>query len=116
MDKVVIAEIGVEGGGLTIYGTQSDGVWNFWTEGTSIDMDENDDEVWRSWSSEPVNSLELVVPQDWPLFSPIQIHPKFVEWFRENYDEAVLNLPEDQRRYQEKHRHGRWLHVLGMQY
>ena len=116
MEKVLIAGIGVEGGGAEIYGTHSDGVWTFWTKGTSIDLDENDDEVWHSWSSEPVTNLDLVVPKDWTLFHPIEVHSDFVEWFRENYDEAVLNLPEEQRRYQEKHRHGRWLNVLGMQY
>ena len=45
MDKVVVADIGMEGGGITIYGIRSDGAWSFWTEGTSIDLDENDHEV-----------------------------------------------------------------------
>jgi hypothetical protein len=45
MDKVLIAEMGVEGDGITIYGSQSDGVWSLWTESTSMDLDENDDEV-----------------------------------------------------------------------
>ena len=114
MDKVLIAEIGVEGGGITIYGSQSNGVWSFWTEGTSMDMDENDDEVWRSWSSEPVSSLDLVVPHDWPMFHPSKIHPDFVKWFREAYERARSMLPEDQLRYQNNHCHGRWLEVLGM--
>ena len=48
MDKVLIADIGVEGGGTMIYGRQLQGVWSFWTEGTSMDLDENDDEVLRS--------------------------------------------------------------------
>ena len=47
MDKVAIVEMGVEGGGITIYGSQSDGVWSFWTEGSSMDLDDNDEEVWR---------------------------------------------------------------------
>ena len=114
MDKVLIADIGVEGGGEKIFGKKSKSVWSFWTEGTSMDMDENDDEVWRSWSSEPVSSLDLVVPKDWLMFHPSKIHPDFVEWFRTNYDPARASLPEEQRRYQEKHRHGRWSEVLGM--
>jgi hypothetical protein len=105
---------GVEGGGVEICGTQSDGIWTFWTKGTSIDLDENDDEVWRSWSSKPGSSLDLVMPKGWPLFHPIDIHCEFLEWFSENYDGAVLSLPQDLRRYQEKHRHGRWLKFLGM--
>ena len=51
MDKAVIAEIGFEGGGVTIYGSQSEGIWTFWTEGSSMGMDDNDDEVWGSRSS-----------------------------------------------------------------
>jgi hypothetical protein len=81
-----------------------------------MDLDENDDEVWRSWSSESVTSLDLVLPKDWPLFHPIEVHSDFVKWFRETYDESELRVPQDQRRYQEKHRHGRWLNVFGMQH
>jgi hypothetical protein len=66
MDKVLIAEIGVEGAGIWIYGRQSEGVWTFWNEGTSMDLDESDDEIWRSWSSEPVNSLDLLLRRNGP--------------------------------------------------
>jgi hypothetical protein len=114
MDKVLIADFGVEGGGITIYGGQSDGVWSFWTEGSSMDLDENDDMVNRSWTSEPVNSLDLVVPKDWPIFYPSKIHPDFVDWFRTNYDPTRESLPEDQRRYQEKHPHRQWSEILGL--
>jgi hypothetical protein len=69
MNKVVVAEIGMEGGGLTIFGCQSAGHWRFSTQGTTIDLDEHDDEIWRSWSSESVESLELVLPQEWPVLS-----------------------------------------------
>ena len=102
MDKVLIAEMGVEGGGITIFGRKSEGVWSFWTEGTSMDLDENDDEVWRSWSSEPVSSLDLVLPKDWLMFYPLKIHPEFVDWFREAYEKARASLPEDHRRYQDE--------------
>ena len=63
VDKVLMAEMGVEGGGITIYGSQLEGVWSFWTEGNSMELDDNDHEVWRSWSSEPVSSLDLVVTE-----------------------------------------------------
>jgi hypothetical protein len=114
MDKVVIAEMGIEGGGTTIYGTQAEGVWSFWTQGTSMDLDENDDEVWRSWSSEPVTGLDDVVPKDWPMFYPSTIHPGFVEWFRGTYEKARSTLPEDRQRYQTKHRHWQWRNLLGL--
>jgi hypothetical protein len=114
IDKVIVADIGVEGGGTTIYGSKSEGIWSFWTQCTSMDLDENDDEVWRSWSSQPVSSLDLVMPQDWPVYFPSKIHPDFVGWFRANYDTVRALLPEDQLRYQAKHRHSHWLKVLDL--
>ena len=45
-DKVLVAEIAVEGGGQSVFGKRCEGGWSFWTEGTSMDLDENDDEVW----------------------------------------------------------------------
>ena len=114
MDKVLIAALLVEGGGIMIYGSQSHGVWSFWIEGSSMDLDENDDEVWRSWSSEPVSNLDLVVPKDWPNFSPSNIHPEFAGWFREAYEKARGTLPEDQRRDHDGHRRGRVAEALGM--
>jgi hypothetical protein len=113
-DKVVIADIGVEGGGVTIYGSQLTGVWTFWTEGTSMDLHENDGEEWRSWSSKPVNSLDPVLPKEWPTFYPRKFHPGFVCWFRANYNHVRAQLPEDQRRYQNKHRRLHWMEILGM--
>jgi hypothetical protein len=114
MDKIVIADIGVEGGGTTIYGARSQGVWSFWTEGTSIDLDEDDHEVWRSWSTEPVSSLELLVPNDWPMYYPSAIHPEFLGWFRDHYEKAQATLSENQCRYQLTHRHRKWLRVLDL--
>jgi hypothetical protein len=69
-DKLLIAKVGVEGGGHSVYGKRCNGGWSFWTEGTSMDLDENDDEVWRSWSSDRVADLDLVLPRKWPLFYP----------------------------------------------
>jgi hypothetical protein len=114
MDKVLIAVIGVEGGGIEIFGRHSKGIWSFWGEGTSIDLDENDDDFWRSWTSEPVSSLALVLPNDWPLYAPVKIHPDFLDWFRATYESVRETLPKDLRRSQEEHRHGRWLEVLGL--
>ncbi len=114
MDKVLIADIGIEGGGVTIFGRKPEGAWLFWTEGTSIDLDENVDEVWRSWSAAPVNDLDLVLPGDWPLFHPVQIHSDFLEWFRAAYEKARQTLPDHARRYHDEHRHRRWREPLGM--
>jgi hypothetical protein len=114
VERVRIAEIGIEGGGRTVYGRQSHGIWSFWAEGTSMDLDENDDEVWRAWTSEPVPDLALVLPRDWSLFHPGTIHPDFLGWFRRNYDAARQIVPEHLRRYQAEHPHHSWLRVLGL--
>jgi hypothetical protein len=63
---------------------------------------------------EPALSRDLLMPEDWLMFYPSKIHPDFVAWFRANYDKAQASQPEDQQRYQDKHRHGRWLNVLSL--
>jgi hypothetical protein len=80
MDKLLIADIGVEGGGARIYGRQKDGIWSFWPEGTTIDLDENDDEIRRSWGSQPVQNHSLALPKEWPLFYPSKLNPEFLDW------------------------------------
>jgi len=112
-DKVLVAKIGVGGGGQSVHGERCNGGWSFWTEGTSMDLDENDDEVWRSCSSDPVAELDLVLPREWPLFYPLAIHPEFLAWFREAYEKARSTLSPEMRVSQENHRHGEWLRILG---
>jgi hypothetical protein len=114
VDKVLVARLAVEGGCTTIYGIETDGVWSFWDEGTSIDLDENEDEVWRPWSSEALPDLGLILPRDWPLYSPVTIDPAFVGWFRLAYERTRSALPPDLARSQEKHRHQDWMRCLGI--
>src|SRR5262245_14073495 len=83
VDKVLVTRLGIEGGGAELFGRLKDGVRCFWTEDTSMDLDENDGEVWRAWSSEPLACLEYVPPRDWTLSFPIEIHPDLAAWFRE---------------------------------
>jgi hypothetical protein len=112
-DKILVADIGVEGGGLSIYGRESGGTWSFWKEGSSMDLDENDDEIWRAWSSDPVPDLGLLLPEEWPLFHPLSIHPAFLPWFRQAYEKAGATVRPDLRPYQEQHRHHHWIEILG---
>lgn len=87
MEKIIAADLGLEGGGCTIYARQTDGVWWFWQEGSSMDFDENDDEVWRSWSSEPVTDLIAAFPADiWWMMSIDTVHPQFAQQLRQAYD------------------------------
>ena len=51
-DKEMVLELGVEGGGATIFRTPlASGGWQFHVDGSSIYLDENYDEDWRRWSS-----------------------------------------------------------------
>lgn len=86
MEKVVIVGMGVEGGGVTIYGRWTHGVWSFWQEGASMDLDEKDEEVWRGWSSDPVSDLSAALPDKWWLMYPTEVHPGFVAQLRSEYE------------------------------
>lgn len=88
--------------------------WSFWSESTSINVDGNDDMVWRSWSSQVVASIDILLPSNWPLFHPTQIHPDFQHWFRAAYEKARATLREDERRAQDQYRHEHWLKVLDL--
>jgi hypothetical protein len=112
MDKVLIADLGLEGGGATIHGRHQDGNWFFWLEGTSMDLDENDDEVWRSWETQPVPDLFLASPKEWPLFYPTKLNPDFLDRFRKHYDEACSQLSENLRRSQRERQHPEWMRLL----
>jgi hypothetical protein len=112
MDQITVADLGVEGGGLTIYGKQAEGSWSFWTKGSSIALDENDDEDWRYWTTDPVADLSSVLPTDWPLFYPMEIHPEFRGWFRDHYEMACSMLRADLREHQIAHLENVWKEII----
>lgn len=85
----LIACLGLEGGGLDIYGEPGP-PWIFWSQGTSMDFDEQDNEVWRSWESERTENLESLLPQNWPMFYPSELHPQFKAWFKQQLQKAIL--------------------------
>ncbi len=64
MDNIVVANLALEGGGPTVFGRQEGDHWVFWREGTSISLDANDEEVWRSWATEPVAKPSAAVPTE----------------------------------------------------
>jgi hypothetical protein len=81
-DKELVLELGVEGGGATVFRTPLDsGGWQFHVEGNSLYLDENDDESWRSWHSQPVLSIEEALASvakdgSWFFFYPLTVHPE----------------------------------------
>jgi hypothetical protein len=112
-NTLLIADLGLEGGGLAIHGKRSELGWISWAEGTTIALDENDDETWKSWSSEPTADLARLLPADWTMFYPLATDPAFRSWFRQAYDTSRRSLPPELRRVQEVDRHGCWLEILG---
>lgn len=103
MEKVVIMGMGVEGGGVIVYGRQSNGLWLFWQEWSSMYLDDNDDEAWRSWTSESVTELSLVLPEKWFVMSPTKVHSDFVSQIRREYERCCGTQPTGKRA-------GRWQH------
>jgi hypothetical protein len=79
----LVLELGLEGGGVSIYRTPADsGSWQFHIGGSTIDLDENDSEVWRSWQTKPFTSVDealLSVTPDgsWVIFFPTNVHPEY---------------------------------------
>jgi hypothetical protein len=113
VDKVLVAAMGLGGGSFGVYGRQKDGIWSFWREGCSMaDLDEDGNDIWTSWVSEPVPELSLAVPSGWPLYYPQEIDHAFLNWFRNNYDNACSQLVETHQNYQWKSKYRKWMRVL----
>ena len=103
VEKETVLELGVEGGGATIFRTRSDtGEWHFHVEGSNMYLDESDDEVWRSWSCEPVRSIEDALREVthhgcWVYCYPIAIHPEYRTVMSKLTQAAVAKLPTKQK-------------------
>ena len=101
MDKQeVVLELGVEGGGATVLRTPlASGGWQFQVKGSSMDLDENDEEQWRSWRSGPVLSVgealrEVAGDGSWVFFHPLTVHPDYRAVVWELAQAAAASLPE----------------------
>jgi hypothetical protein len=113
MDKVLVVEYGLEGGCIAIYGRQQDGIWSFWREGCAMaDVDEEGNDLWRFWESEPVQELSAALSEDWPLYCPGEINPVFLDWFRNNYDKARSQLVDTHQNFRRNSWHERWMRLL----
>jgi hypothetical protein len=97
-EKEVVLEVGVEGGGATIYRTLlASGGWQYHVEGSSMYLDENDDEDWRSWTTEPVDSVRVALQSiaedgSWVFFYPTSVHPEHGKIVWELAQEAASRL------------------------
>ena len=111
-EKELVLELGVEGGEATIYrkvvGSED---WQFHVEGSSMFLDENDDEDWRSWTSLPVPTIRdalcsIAEDGSWVFFHPISIHPEYRKVVWEMAQEIASKLPaEGTEMWENRHRH-----------
>ena len=113
VERETVLELSVDGGGATIFRTRSDaGEWSFHVEGSSLYLDENDDEVWRSWSTEPVHSLEVALLEvmggdAWVFAYPFAIHPEYRTVLSKLVQAAVAKLPAKQKQMR-RHQLAEW--------
>jgi hypothetical protein len=98
-EKEVVLEMGVEGGGVTIFRTPADSGWLLYVEGSSMFLDDNDEEDWRSSATGPVNTIDEAlrsVSKDgsWVIYYPISVHPEYGKTVWELAQLAARTLPE----------------------
>jgi|GEM_PF-5613686 len=115
---IAILSLGLEGGGCRIMGRQGADGWVFWQAGTSMDIDLDDNETWRSFKTEPVPTLAEALPKGWCFCYPLRVHKDFIERVREEY-ERTKSLRAKRRRREAGFREHldsvdeRWREVLG---
>lgn len=77
MPKIEIVRIGTEGGGGTLFRDDESGSAVFWFKGSQMGLDENDDEMWIPWLTQPSDSLAAALPRNWQIFIMRDIHPDY---------------------------------------
>jgi hypothetical protein len=101
----LVLELSLEGAGVTIYRTPvATGGWQFHIGGSTIDLDENDSEVWRSWQTELFTSLDEAlrsVTKDgsWVIFFPTNVHPEYRAVLWPLAQDAADNLTDAQKKH-----------------
>ena len=100
---IKILVLAAEGGGESIYAAHRDGQWAFCSEGSAMDLDEEDSEFWRHWKSDPMRSLNEAVSESWYQLAPVIEEPAFAPIIRDWYESAVESLREYERK-----QHSRW--------
>lgn len=99
----VVFKLGFEGGGLEVtrYRTANGKVY-FRTSGTSMTLDDNDDEEWIHWEDEPVASFEgslaeLRLGTSMLCITPIFVHSDFRRPAREYIETLLAKVTPDDR-------------------
>ena len=101
----LVLALSLEGGGMSIYRTPVEaGGWQFRIGGSTIDFDENDSEVWRSWQTEPFTSLHdalrsVTKDGSWVIFFPKNMHPDYRAMLWRLAQDAADNLSDAQKKH-----------------
>lgn len=100
-----ILELGLEGGGATIFRAPTLTGWSFHVEGGSMDLDESDTDYWRAWTRGPVESFEAAIrlisdDGQWVIYHPIYVHLE--------YRETVWQLAQQHAKFLPKHHRRLW--------
>lgn len=86
---------GLEGYGAEIYRITENGKVRFLMRYSSMDMDENDDEIWRHGEVEYKSFedywVEFVSQEQWLHYHPVYLHPEY----RPSIREYLTNIPQD---------------------
>jgi hypothetical protein len=72
---ILVLEAGVEGGGLDIVAIPQGAGYIFRDGGTTIDLDENDDEIWRDIGGREAERIADLLPKELGYFYAIYLHP-----------------------------------------
>ena len=110
----LIIDLGCEGGGARIFGRKSrrDETCTFWEEGCTIDLDENDNEIWKTWKKNKTKDIASLLPDIWLLMFPIFIYSEFVDWFRNQYDLKLKELPKYEYEMHMNHAFNQWQKIF----
>ncbi|HEY1186231.1 MAG TPA: hypothetical protein VGE74_01180 [Gemmata sp.] len=92
MEKVVILDVGLEGGGATVYGRRDASGWVFWQDGSAMG---DDPDEWRGWTTDPVRDLFAALPEQWFLMFPLDVHPDFKAPVRAEFERRVAQLTDE---------------------
>lgn len=93
-----VFELGFEGGGIEVTQfTTADRKLYFRNSGTSMRLDDNDDEEWVNWEGEPTTSFEgalreMKIGKDILCIVPIQLHRDYRDQVRRCLEEILSEV------------------------
>ena len=99
----IVFELGFEGGGIEVTRfTTADGKIYFRNSGTSMRLDDNDDEEWVDWQGEPTTSFEgalrdMKLGKDMLCIVPIQLHQEYRDQVRRYVEEILADVTKEDR-------------------